>query len=261
LREIEQMKEELQELRRRLFDESKQARESKRKYLEMIANFKKERDQWMERSIKKAEKKIDDMIDFASVDTLFKKHEKLTQIKQELPEVIKASSASAAKRPKLESAEDFEKLYPSGSVVFIPSIGQDGVIQGKANAKGEVPVLSNSMRLFIHWQQLRPPQGMQNPTQSIIRRSSGVTVTLQDSERVIDVRGKTSEEAVQLLETQLDAASLAQEDRVKIIHGHGTEALKRAVRAHLSRSVYVKKWKAAPAEGGGDGVTFAELKD
>jgi DNA mismatch repair protein MutS2 len=261
LREIEQMKEELQELRRRLFDESKQARESKRKYLEMIANFKKERDQWMERSIKKAEKKIDDMIDFASVDTLFKKHEKLAQIKQELPEVIKASSASAAKRPKLESAEDFEKLYPSGSVVFIPSIGQDGVIQGKANAKGEVPVLSNSMRLFIHWQQLRPSQGMQNPTQSIIRRSSGVTVTLQDSERVIDVRGKTSEEAVQLLETQLDAASLAQEDRVKIIHGHGTEALKRAVRAHLSRSVYVKKWKAAPVEGGGDGVTFAELKD
>jgi DNA mismatch repair protein MutS2 len=117
------------------------------------------------------------------------------------------------------------------------------------------------MRLFIHWQQLRPSQGMQNPTQSIIRRSSGVTVTLQDSERVIDVRGKTSEEAVQLLETQLDAASLAQEDRVKIIHGHGTEALKRAVRAHLSRSVYVKKWKAAPVEGGGDGVTFAELKD
>jgi DNA mismatch repair protein MutS2 len=261
LREIEQMKDELHELRNRLFEESKAARDSKRKYMEMIANFKKERDQWLDRSIKKAEKKIDEMIDFASVDNIFKKHEKLSQIKHELPEVVKASSKPATQRPKLETAEDFEKLYPPGSKVFVPSIGQDGVIQGKANAKGEVPVLSNSMRLFINWQLLRPSQGMQNPTQSIVRRSSGVTVTLADTERVIDVRGKTTEEAVQILETQLDAASLAQEDRVKIIHGHGTETLKRAVRTHLSRSVYVKKWKAAPPDGGGDGVTFAELKD
>jgi DNA mismatch repair protein MutS2 len=261
LREIEQMKDELQELRRRLFDESKEAREAKRKYLEMIQNFKKERDQWLDRSIKKAEKKIDEMMDFAAVDNIFKKHEKLQQIKHDLPEVVKASSQAAKPRAKIETIEDFERIYPSGSVVFIPSISQEGVIQGKANAKGEIPVLSHSMRLFVHWQQLRPPQSLQNPTQAILRRSSGVTVTLQDTERVIDVRGKTVEDAVELLETQLDAASLAQEDRIKIVHGHGTEALKRAIRAHLSRSVYVKKWKAGSPEGGGDGITFAELKD
>jgi len=117
------------------------------------------------------------------------------------------------------------------------------------------------MRLFVHWQQLKPPQSMQNPTQSIVRRSSGVTVTLQDTERVIDVRGKSVEDAIGQLETQLDAAALNNEDRVKIVHGHGTEVLKRAIRAHLSRSVYVKKWKAAPPDTGGDGITWAELKD
>lgn len=260
LREIESMREELQQMRQELFEELKQARESKRKYLDLIQLFKKERDQWLERSVKKAEKKIDEMIDHAAVQDIFRRHEKLQQIKQELPEVVKASS-STTKRPKIESVEDFEKIYPPGSIVFVPSINQDGVIQGKANSKGEIPVLSHSMRLFIHWQQLRPPQSMQNPTQSIVRRSSGVTVTLQDTERVIDVRGKSVEDAIGTLETQLDAAALNNEDRVKIVHGHGTEVLKRAIRAHLSRSIYVKKWKAAPPETGGDGVTWAELKD
>ena len=260
LREIESMREELQEMRRELFDELKGARESKRKYLDLVQLFKKERDQWMERAVKKAEKKIDEMIDHASVSDIFRKHEKLQAIKHELPEVVKASTATA-KRPKMESVEDFEKVYPPGSIVFIPSIGQEGIIQGKANSKGEIPVVSNSMRLFLHWQQLRAPQSMQNPTHSIVRRSTGVTVTLQDIERVIDVRGKSVEDAIGTLETQLDAAALNNEDRVKIVHGHGTEVLKRAVRSHLSRSVYVKKWKAAPPETGGDGVTWAELKD
>lgn len=260
LDEIEAMKEELQALRRELFSELKIARESKRKYLELLQLFKRDREQWMERAIKKAEKKIDEMIDFAQVDNVFKRHEKLQQIKNDLPEVVKVSQ-TVSKRSKLDSIEDFEKIYPPGSLVFIPSFGQDGITQGKANSKGEIPVVSNSMRLLVHWQQLRPPQAMANPTQAIVRRSSGVQVTLQDSERVIDVRGKTVEDAIGVLETQLDAAALNNEERVKIIHGHGTEVLKRAVRSHLSRSVYVKKWKAANADTGGDGVTWAELKD
>jgi DNA mismatch repair protein MutS2 len=260
LREIELLRDELQELRQKLQEETKQARSNKNKYQELISKFRSERDQWMDRTVKKAERKIDNMIELAQVDNIFKKHEKLSQIKHELPEVVKASTVPTVAR-KLETVEDFEKIYPPGSRVFIPSIGQEGSIQGRANAKGEIPVLSNSMRLFIHWQQLKPAQNMQNPTAQIVRRSSNVVVSLHEAERVIDVRGQTTDEAISNLETQLDAAALNNEDRVKIIHGHGTEALKRAVRAHLSRSVYVKKWKAATADTGGDGVTWAELKD
>ncbi|RYZ71291.1 MAG: endonuclease MutS2, partial [Proteobacteria bacterium] len=143
--EIESMKEELQALRNNLIDELKETKESKRKYADLIALFRKERDQWMERTVKKAEKKIEEMIDFSQVDNLFKRHEKLQQIKTELPEVVKASNVKS-KKFSIETIEDFEKVYPPGSVVFIPSVGQEGIIQGKANAKGEIPVLSHSMR-------------------------------------------------------------------------------------------------------------------
>jgi DNA mismatch repair protein MutS2 len=258
--EIESLKDEVKALRKQLIDDLKAAKENKRRYMDLVQLFKRERDQWMERTVKKAEKKIDEMLDFAQVTDIFKRHEKLQSLKSELPEVIKAAPPSSRKI-KIETVEDFEKIYPPGSIVFVPSIGQDGVTQGKANSKGEIPVVANSMRLFLHWQQLKPPQSVQNPTQAIVRRSSGVHVTLQDAERVIDVRGKTVESAISVLETQLDAAALNNEDRVKIVHGHGTEVLKRAIRSHLSRSVYVKKWKAANAETGGDGITWAELKD
>ncbi len=263
LREIESMKDELHELRTRLFDETKAAREAKKRYMDLIQQFRQERDQWLDRTVKKAEKKIDEMMDHAQVDNIFRKHERLSILKQELPEVIKSSgpATAASQRKKIETPEDFEKVFPPGSLVFIPSVGHDGVVQGKANAKGEIPILSNSMRLFVHFSQLRAPQNAQNPTSQIVRRSSGVTVALTDSERVIDLRGQKVEDAISQLEVQLDAAALNNEDRVKIVHGHGTEALKKAIRAHLSRSIYVKKWKAASSETGGDGVTWAELKD
>lgn len=261
LREIEQMKDELQELRERLQVETRDARDAKKKYLDLIQQFRQEKDQWLERSVKKAEKRIDEMIEKTQVDGIFRKHEKLHEIKRDLPEVVKASTATATQKRKIETAEDFEKIYPPGTMVFIATVGQEGLVQGKANSKGEIPILSNSMRLLVHWKDLKPPQNIVNPTQNIIRRSAGVQVTLQDSERVIDVRGQKVDDAISQIEVQLDAAALNSEDRVKIVHGHGTEALKRSIRAHLSRSIYVKKWRAAPPETGGDGVTWAELKD
>jgi len=260
LRNIESLKDDLQRRQNDLENESRAAREIKRKYQSLIQNFRIEKDQWLERVVKKAERKIDALIDQSQADQVFKRHEKLSQIKFEMPEIVKASSLPQFKR-KIENVEEFEKAYPPGSMVHIASVGQEGIIQGKANTKGEIPVLSNSMRLMIHWGSLKAPHNLSNPTSQIIRRHSHISVSLQDAERVVDVRGMRVEEAIEQLEVQLDAAVLAGEDRVKIVHGHGTEALKKAVRSYLSRSHYVKKWKASPQEIGGDGITWAELKD
>ncbi|MDX9731282.1 MAG: endonuclease MutS2, partial [Bdellovibrionales bacterium] len=103
LRDIENMKEELQTLRRELVKETMEAKESKRKYMDLVTLFRKERDQWLERTIKKTERKIDQMLDFAQVDGIFKRHEKtheiqtkLQEVKQVLPEIVKAPPAGSA---------------------------------------------------------------------------------------------------------------------------------------------------------------------
>jgi DNA mismatch repair protein MutS2 len=260
LRDIESLKDDLQRRQKDLEVESRSARETKRTYQSLIQKFRSEKDEWLSRIVKKAEKKIDILIDQSQADQVFKRHEKLSQIKSEMPEIVKASAPQA--RKKIESPEEFEKAYPPGSMVHVTSLGQEAVVQGRANGKGEIPVLSNSMRLMVHWSQLKSPQNLSNPTSQILRRHvSNINIGLQDAERTLDVRGLRVDEAIGQLEVQLDAASLAGEDRIKIVHGHGTEALKKAVRSHLSRSIYVKKWKASPQEIGGDGITWAELKD
>lgn len=261
LGEVESMKTELRHFKDELDVQTRAAKQEKAKFMALSLKFDRERDQMLEQSVKRAEKKIDQLIERSKVDDVFRRHERLEQVKFELPNLVKASGRPVSGPTKIETAEDFAKAFPPGSKVFVPSLGRDGVLQGIPNARGEVPVLSNSMRLMVPWTQLRLPQQATNPTFDIVRKNTNLSTSQLENDRVVDVRGLAVEEAIDLLETQLDTATLHSEDRVKIVHGHGTEALKRGVRNFLSRSVYVKKWKVGTAETGGDGVTWVELKD
>lgn len=258
LSEVEKMKEELRSLREQTLAEAKAARAEKSHYHALAEKFGRERDKMLESVVKRAEKKVESLIENSKVEDVFRRHERLEQIRQSMPEIIKASTAPKAGVQRIETAEDFGRAYPPGSKVFAASIGRDAVIQGTPNSKGEVPVLSNSMRLMVPWQQLRPPQQATNPTTEIVRRA-GEVISPLDQDRVVDVRGQSAEQALALLEVQLDTAVLNQESRIKVIHGHGTDILKKSVRGFLSRSAYVKKWKAGTPETGGDGVTWVEL--
>ena len=76
----------------------------------------------------------------------------------------------------------------------------------------------------------------------------------------LDLRGYRVEEALDEVENYLDKASLANLSPVYIIHGHGTGALKQAVRDFLKTSPYVAKFRAGEDSEGGDGVSVVEIK-
>lgn len=258
LEQIERLKSDINVLQESLRKETRDAVALKRKYEGLMEQFQRDKDEWLARTVKKAERKVDEAISAAKADEVFRRHRSLQDIKQQLPEIVKAKPVNLGLAA--ENAEDFGKRFPPGSKVFVPTMGSDALVQSEPNAKGEVMVMAGSIRLQLPWRELKPPGKPQNPTSSLVRRSGGgISVSMRDDERTLDVRGKTVEEAIQELEIALDRAATQEEDRIKIVHGHGTEALKKAVRMHLSRSVYVKKWKAGPPDGGGDGVTWAEL--
>lgn len=256
--QLDQIKADLHLLQDSLRKEQNKARFEKEKYEKLRQQMEKEKDEILAKTVKQAESRITEMISAAKVDQTFKRHTALQEIKNQLPEIVK-SRPGTPQATAITSSEEFGKRFPPGTKVFVPSLNQDGLIQSTPNSKGEILVLSNSIRLMVSWQELKPPVQMQNPTADLVRRSSSVSVSLQDADRTLDLRGVTVEEAISKLEMELDQAATSQEDRIKIIHGHGTEALKKAVRTYLSRSVYVKKWKAGSPEQGGDGVTWAEL--
>ncbi|HVN32760.1 MAG TPA: Smr/MutS family protein [Thermoanaerobaculaceae bacterium] len=71
--------------------------------------------------------------------------------------------------------------------------------------------------------------------------------------------GRTKEEAREELERFLDRAALAGVSHVRVVHGHGTGALRKVVREVLSSHPAVARFTHPPQHRGGTGVTEAEL--
>lgn len=86
------------------------------------------------------------------------------------------------------------------------------------------------------------------------------TLKKYDISNTLDLRGERVEEALDDLENYLDKASLANLSPVYIIHGHGTGALKSAVRDFVSNSPYVAKYRVGEDAEGGDGVCVIDIK-
>ena len=61
------------------------------------------------------------------------------------------------------------------------------------------------------------------------------------------------------MEAFLDDAARAGRERVRIIHGKGTGALRRAVRELLARHPLVTGYESGTPQEGGEGVTVALL--
>ena len=76
---------------------------------------------------------------------------------------------------------------------------------------------------------------------------------------LVDLRGMRVDEALRAVDLELDRATRAGEERVHLLHGHGSGALKAAVREHLQRSPYVAKARPAEQHEGGDALTVVEL--
>lgn len=257
LEEVERMKEEITSLKAQLRQEIEEAQKQQREYEKMQRQFNIDRDERLQKEVKKQVAKLTDDFKKGQIKNLFETHERKEKISADFPEMVKFSGSSSDDK-KYNTIESFTKAFPPGSVVFVTTLNQDGIIQGEANNKGEIPILSGSMRLFVHWESLRPPKKTQNPLK---KKSShkNAEVVYDSKKDEIDLRGLATNEAIEKLEVTLDKAQANQLERIKIIHGHGTETLKKAIRSHLSRSVYISRWQVGSPHEGGDGVTLAYL--
>lgn len=92
-----------------------------------------------------------------------------------------------------------------------------------------------------------------NTTQNFNLRKYSVSTRL-------DLRGYRVEDALDSLELYLDEVSLASLQEVIVIHGHGTGALKQAVREYLSESPYVASFRPGNDSEGGDGVCVVKIR-
>ena len=87
-----------------------------------------------------------------------------------------------------------------------------------------------------------------------------IPASLQTRANSVDVRGMRADEALRQLEAFLDQAALDGQDSIFVIHGHGTGALRRAVREYLATSPYVERFRPGGPGEGGDGVSVVSVR-
>ncbi|GAC1636080.1 MAG: endonuclease MutS2 [Candidatus Acidiferrum sp.] len=96
--------------------------------------------------------------------------------------------------------------------------------------------------------------------------SSRATVTVKSAPREssaateINVIGMTVEQATDLVDKFLDDAALAHLPQVRIIHGHGTGALRKGLAEYLKTQPLVAKASFESEEHGGKAITVVELR-
>ncbi|MCA1592176.1 MAG: Smr/MutS family protein, partial [Acidobacteria bacterium] len=76
----------------------------------------------------------------------------------------------------------------------------------------------------------------------------------------LNLIGKTTDVATDEADKFLDAAYMNDLKHIRIVHGHGTGALRRAVAELLKNHPHVERFAPAPPDQGGAGATVVELK-
>jgi DNA mismatch repair protein MutS2 len=77
----------------------------------------------------------------------------------------------------------------------------------------------------------------------------------------LNVVGRNVDEAVELTDKFLDDAFLAQMNMIRIVHGMGTGALRRAISELLTSHPHVSHFESPAQSQGGRGVTIVTLRE
>jgi len=171
-----------------------------------------------------------------------------------------ASRAAARAREELRPPEPAgpAPALAVGDQVLDPEMGFRGRIISIDGGRAEVQGGSARMRLPLARlapdPSAAPPEPEEASAPVVAPPTSGPAASLE-----VDVRGRRAAEACGTVRERMDAAAMAGLPQVRVIHGHGTGALRAAVREELARHPLVARAEPAPPEQGGDGATIAYL--
>lgn len=83
---------------------------------------------------------------------------------------------------------------------------------------------------------------------------------LRHDGNTLDLRGQRVDEGIDAVERFVDRALMSDKPVVFVLHGHGTGAMKQAVRDWMRTSPHVARWQPALPDQGGDAYTIAALR-
>lgn len=185
---------------------------------------------------------------------------------------LEATISFLKERQKPEDGPDPNELAV-GRRVKIISLNQTGHIQELGVSQGQpVFVRVGAMKIKVAPDDLRlldnvKPSGRSQvkKVQTNEKRDNSKTtyndpqVFVRTMNNTLDLRGQRVDQALLKVEAFVDECSVHHVSPLMIIHGHGTGAIKSAVRDFLKSCRYPSRFRPGETYEGGDGVTVVEL--
>ncbi len=191
--------------------------------------------------------------------------EERTKLRNKLNQV--SSPAPVKEEAPKKKTPDPKKLK-IGDTVKVHSLNLTGTVSSLPNAKGDLYVQVGIFRSQVKLSDIEiidvpTVSGDGVPQQLKRSKSSTSQIKMSKSSSIspeVNLIGMTVDEAIPTMEKYLDDAYLAHLEKVRVVHGRGTGALRNAVQQRLRRLKYVKTFHLGEFGEGDSGVTIVEFK-
>lgn len=244
-RELTELESLRREVRQRAMEEARAAiRKAQQKADNILADLRRAREELREAERSRQDLRVVEGELSDEIDTLLN-----------LPQEPEEAASSEPSRP-----------LRSGDRVRVASLGLVGTLLADVRDDEKVPVQVGALRVTVPPSTLR--LSAQKAAKTAPARSAGAMVATRQGSAVaanvspqLSLIGQRADEAVQSLDHYLDETYGAGLRRVRIVHGKGTGALRRAVHDHLREHPLVEEFATADADEGGAGATVVTLKE
>ena len=149
-----------------------------------------------------------------------------------------------------------------GDSVRVLSMNLKGTVSSLPNTKGDLVVQMGILRSQVNINDIELIQDVTTSTPNKGRTGTG-QIRMSKSSSVgmeINLLGKTVDEALAELDKYLDDAYLSHMPSVRVVHGKGTGALRKAIHNYLRKQKHVASYRLGEFGEGDAGVTVVTFK-
>ena len=280
-RAMERILGELEAARQVAEREREEAARQRREYEEYRADAERtleERLKASEKELDSARKRAQNMVESAkrSADYIMEEMDKLRKAKETERLADELARARRDIRDHLrnnsdsydpvEIRKDDNYVLPrplrKGDEVIIVSLGKKAVVLEEPDRSGKVGVQAGIIKTKAAVGDLRLVEQESKVVSGGAKKSQGAyrMAVNRDFKDEIDLRGKTGDEGWSAVDKYFDEAAIAGFHTVRLIHGKGTGALKKALWDCLKKDPRVATFRIGQFGEGDGGVTVVELK-
>jgi len=195
----------------------------------------------------------------SSIDSSKEMEQERNRLREKMSGLEKDMALKNTQKPKKEVKA---KELRIGDSVKVLSLNLKGTISTLPDARGNLFVQMGILRSQVNLKDLEKLPD-EEPLSPALKRTGTGKLKMSKSASVsteINLLGKTVDEALNELDKYLDDAYLAHLPSVRVVHGKGTGALRKAVHNYLRRQKHVDSYRLGEFGEGDAGVTIVTFK-